>query len=468
MMRKDLITISLSVFLAGCSFVPEYAEPVYQGPETWSSSHVDASRNTGLTEWWTLFDNQALTEHVHEALANNAEIKGGLFRIEQARAQAKIAGAPLFPTILAGGSASRNKSASGVQGNDPSGLYSTDASFAYEIDLWGKNRAARDSARALADASQFDFAALALIVSSDTAQAYASILALNDRIRIAEENIANLEEVLRLVEFKYRTGALTAFEQAQQRTVLNSAAAALAELKRQRQGSVNQIAVLLGKAPESIEPGLHGLTTLTVPDLHPSVPSSVIQARPDIRASEARLVSANFDIGVARAAYFPRLDLGAGASLVSNHISGPLQDGSNLLAALSAPIFRGGAIAGGVERAEAVRNSLLEQYRQIVLIAFREVEDALIGLVQGKARRDALLTAADEAKRAYDIARKRFELGAIEFILLLDSQRVFLQTQDNLVQAELNYLLSGISLFKALGGGWQEWIEKVGRETSSF
>lgn len=465
MKRLPLSLLFIITTIPSCSLVPKYEQPQIITENSWSSENqVIPHTHPEVKEWWRVFKNDALSAFIVEALQHNPQTQAGLLRVEAARAQAKIAGAPLLPSLDAGASGSRlqsSASSSNTEGSGDRDTFTLTGGLSYEVDLWGKNRAAYGSAKANVEASKFELGALALIISSDTAQAYLSLIALSDRIEVFESTIKNQREVLSLLEIKSSLGGLTPFEVEQQKNLLYTSSATLTSLKRQQQGSINQLALLLGKAPEALGQPRGTLTEVGVPQLNVTLPSQVIQARPDIRAAEAALVASNFDIGAARAAYFPRVDLAAALSLLAPDIAGPSTTTSLLSGAIAAPLFRGGALEGGVEKALARTGELAEVYRQSVLVALKEVEDALVGVRRGKERMDQLQEAERAAERAYTIARHRFELGGIEFLQVLDTQRALLISRDARIQAHLEYLGANIALCKALGGGWEDWFTVV-------
>jgi NodT family efflux transporter outer membrane factor (OMF) lipoprotein len=213
--------------------------------------------------------------------------------------------------------------------------------------------------------------------------------------------------------------------------------------------------VLLGKPPRTIEIKAGKLDSLNVPVVAAGQPSDLLQRRPDIRAAEADLAAANANIGIARAAFFPSINLGTGVSIAASPISGGASTAASLAGSLAAPIFEGGRLEANLEATRARRTELVEDYRKTVLTGFREVEDALAAVKGAEARRKALETALKEARTSYRLSRQQYDAGAVDFQTLLDSQRSLFSAQDSYAQSRLAMLLAAVDLYKALGGGWR-------------
>ena len=327
--------------------------------------------------------------------------------------------------------------------------------MSYEVDLWGGLRAGRDSAKShLANAS-FSFDALRLVVMGDVAQAYFEIVGLKERKVIAENNLNNIKEVLAIIVARFDAGAASALEVAQQNTELANAAAAVSQLDQQIAQSENALAVLLGFAPQQFKVGEKNLQGLGIPKADAYQSAILLDRRPDIRSAEAELMAAHADIGKARAAFYPRLQLSEANIFTAVTIAQPAGLGIALASALTAPIFQGGSIEGELERTLARRTELMEIYRKTILTAYKEVEDALALGTYSIRRREQLLASVDNAKQAYEIARERYLAGATDYQTLLITQRSLFNAQDSEVQVHVDVLTAAVLLFKSLGGGWR-------------
>jgi outer membrane protein, multidrug efflux system len=395
--------------------------------------------------FWQALGSSELNRLVDTALAQNLDLEAALHRIEEARGQVKVAGSALYPTIQASGSSARTVkdpiSTSAAQGL---------GSISWEIDLWGKNRNAADSAKYKANATEFDHDALGLVVTSDVTNYYTQILSFNDRIRIGQENLKNAEEVLRIIEARFSAGSASGLEVSQQRVAVNGFRAALATLNQQRTQAANALAILLGLAPQNFSMPQADLASLKMPQLNLTPPSDLITARPDIESAEQGLRSANADIGVARAEFFPSLTLGNTVNIAASSGS-PAVSAANLAANLLAPIFTGGKLTGNLESVTARQKELAAQYQKTVLTAFQEVEDALAALKSNNEQAVLSQQSVTESQNAYNIAKARFDAGAIDFLDLLETQRSLYQAQENQIVVNQGQLASFVQLRKAMG-----------------
>ena len=447
-MRKHPLksTIALSLALSACSLAPNYQRPQMAVPTGWSSvAGVGVDLQPSTTQFWQELGNADLDRLIEIALAQNLDLEAALHRIEQARGQAKVAASPLYPTVSASGSASRTfqdqKDTNSVRGG---------GSISYEVDLWGKNRNAAKSADYNVDATQFDREALRLVVTADVTDFYAQILSLNDRIRIAEFNLKNAEEILRIIEARYNAGGVSGLEVSQQRVAVNGFRATLAALTEQRATSANALAILLGRPPQNLSAPTAQLASLKMPQVNLTPSSTLLTVRPDIQSAEAGLRGANADIGVARAAFFPSLTLSAD-TVIAAGFGNPAAAASSLASSLLAPIFTGGRLTGNLQSVTARQKELAAHYQKTVLVAFQEVEDALAALKSNNEQAALSVESVKESQNAYDIAKARFDAGAIDYLTLLETQRSLYQAQDSQIAINQGQLVAYVQLRKALG-----------------
>jgi NodT family efflux transporter outer membrane factor (OMF) lipoprotein len=439
-------TLGLILALSACSLAPNYERPQMAMPAGWSDvAGVGRTERNPTTPFWHELGSAELDRLIDQALAQNLDLEAALHRIEQARAQAKVAAAPLYPSASASGSASRT-----FQDNGTTDSVRGGASVSYEVDLWGKNRNAARSADHRVNASEFDREALRLIVTADATNFYAQILSLNDRLRIAEFNLKNAEEILRIIEARFAQGSVSGLEVSQQRVAVNNFRAALASLTELRSTTANALAILLGLAPQNYAAPTAELASLALPPVNLTPPAALLTARPDIESAEANLLAANADIGVARAAFFPSLTLGLDTAIAAG-FGGPAAAATSIASSLVAPIFTGGRLTGNLENVTARQKELAVQYRQTVLAAFQEVEDALAGLKSANNRAQLSRGTVLESQNAYDIAKARFDAGAIDYLNLLDTQRSLYVVQDNQISIIQEQLVAFVQLRKAMG-----------------
>jgi len=459
--------------LAGCSLVPDFARPYIPMPETWKDA-PPASPTQPVqpvswpsTDWWRGFGSPPLDSLIATAERNNFDLGAAAARVLQADAQARIAGAPLFPALDGSASAARSwarssgsssSSSSSRSGAIITTSLSANLSASYQLDLFGANRAALEAAEASALFSRFDRETVALTVVSSVANTFFQTVQFRDRLRVARRNLANALEVLQIVQARVDAGAASALDLAQQQTVVAQQRAAIPPLETQLRQSENALAILLGAAPAETTIGGNSIMGIRPPAVAPGLPSALLARRPDIQSAEAQLVSANAQIGVARAAFFPTISLTAETGYASSSLGSlfhPASALSSVASSLAQPIFEGGKLEGGLDLAKGRYAELVANYRKAVISAFADVESALVA-VQRTAEQETLQgQAVQQARLAYSLAETRYRAGAVDLLTVLDAQRTLFSAEDQLVQVRLARLQAAVAMFKALGGGWQ-------------
>lgn len=437
----------LLLALGGCTLSPSYQTPQIETGNTWQTEvGATIAQPDVPANWWTLYQNPALTQLVETALANNTNVQAAAARVTQARAQLTIATAPLLPSANASLNASDNLS-------DGSGAINSSArgSIGYELDLFGGNRAAREASRQSLRGTEYAEQATRLAVAGDTATGYFALLTLTERVRLAEESLAKISETFALTQQRFNAGVASGLDVAQQQTQLASTQASIANLRQQRQAAQNALAILTGSAPNLFNTPAGTLAETTLPVVAPQTPAAVILQRPDIQQAEASLRGANANIGVARANLFPQLNLSLDALLGIDPATTAITAG----AGLAQTIFAGGSRWANVTVSQARREELIATYRGTVLAGFGEVENALSALNTATIRKTQLQTSQQAAQKAEELSRQRFNVGAIDMLTLLDSQRSLLSANDGLAQAENDYATATVQLIRALGGGWK-------------
>lgn len=449
--KRILTLTAAAALLAGCSMVPDYERPATAIPAGWDGAgQTDAKAGTDYAQWWSRFSSPELDALMAEALANNQDVAAALATIEQARGTLRSTNSNLYPQFDASGSASETQSDPGSLSRSASGKLS----ISYALDLWGEYRAKSQSAEESFNASVFDTEATRLLIQSDVATAYFTVLSLKDRIAYAKESLKLARETLKLVELRNKEGLDSGITLAQQRNNVATVEASLPSLEQSLVAARTSLAILLGRAPEGFDVAAKGLEDVALPEIAPAQPSTLLERRPDIRRAEANLRAANADIGAARAAFFPSLDLSASLSRTATYGLTPVDAGS-IAGSLLAPIFSAGDLEGSLQTAKARKVQLVATYRGTVLTSLKEVEDAL-SLTDTSARRQtALSVAASEALRAYELSEASYKAGGASFIDVLDAQRSLLSSRDNVVQARLDRYTAAVDLFVAMGGGWQ-------------
>lgn len=447
------LALGVSLLVGGCSLVPEYHRPDPPVPEAWATSNAGSSRSAVPVRsgWWRSFDNPELNALVEHSLMGSFDLQAAMARIERARGVAEIAGAPLYPSLDLNGTASKG-SASG------SGHFSSlFAEASYEIDFWGKYRATSHSAEALTQATTFDAETVALTLSASVADTYFEILSLQERVRLAQQIADSARQTLTLLEAQAKEGVASELQVQQQRTEVANFEAAVPVLRQRLEQEVHLLAVLIGGTPEQFTVGGQNLNGITIPEVQADLPATVLRRRPDIQAAEARLISANFDVGAARAALYPNISLTAQGGVASGSLGNffPATALWNLAANLVQPLFEGGRLQGQlkVDRAHAIE--LAATYRQTVVSALQDVEDSLTAVTHLKELETFNEAAIHSARRASELANAQFQFGAADFLTVLTTERTRYQAEDALLQVRLQRLQAAVGLFRSLGGGFE-------------
>jgi multidrug efflux system outer membrane protein len=446
--------------LGACSVAPTYRHPATPTPLAWQNVPEGASNNWPASDWWQNFGSAQLTDYIARAQASNDDIAAAVARVRQADAQARIAGAALLPTLDAGASASRQRQRV-ITGGAPVTFneYSPQLTASYELDFWGKNRETRNAALFAAQASRYDRETIALTVVTSVAVTYFEVLEQHDRLAVARDDLANAQHVLDGLELEQRVGVVTALDVAQQATTVATLNASIPPLTQQLQQNIDALAILVGQLPESIDLSGGTLAQLTPPPISAGLPSELLARRPDVAEAEAQLMAANANIGVARAAYFPSVDLTASGGYVSTALSTLLLPESRvfaLTAALSQSIFDGGVRSGQVEYSHARYAELLADYHKAVLSALGNVEDALVAVQQSSEQELRQQVAVDKARRAFDFSQLQMQAGTTNVLTVLNTETALFTAQDTLVQVKYQHLQSLVDLYQALGGGWRQ------------
>lgn len=437
--------------LAGCSVTPQYQRPGADMPESWSGQQVLAPASSTPTQWRDMFQDPELEQLMEEALAANHDLAATATLIEQARATARIAGSRLLPYASASVAGSRQREI----GGDRTLSSSDDAqlSVSYELDLWGANRANVQAAAARVAAREYDYETTRLVLQADVASYYFQTLALRDRLAIAQKNLEAARSLMSLVEVRYSKGAANGLDVAQQRTALLSIEAEVPALQQSLVETESALALLLGRMPQDFSVRTPSLADVTPPSLAAGQPADLLQRRPDVRAAEADLIAANADVGIARAALYPSMQLSA-SGVVTNWITGGSSTIAALAASLSQTLFDGGELRSQVQLADASRRQLVETYLQTVLTSVKEVNDSLMAVSTAERRTTLLTQTVEQAQLALRLATSRYHAGSEDLLTVLESQSSQLSAEDSLVQAKLARVNASITLFKALGGGW--------------
>ena len=414
-----------------------------------------------------MFKDPELQNLVRTGLAQNYDLRDAVARVQQARASLGITRSNQFPQLSAEGDVditrlSRDGAtplpAAFLPNQNRNWGEATLGMLSFELDLWGRLRRATEASRANLLAADENRKAVVTTLVSDVATAYFDLRELDFELDISTRTLATRQESLRLTETRRSGGVATILDLRQAEQLVETAAETIPALQQQIEQTENQISLLLGRNPGAVPRG-KGLTEQELPpDVPAGLPSALLERRPDIRAAEQNLISANAQIGVAKAAYFPRISLtallGGQSTQLSNLFSGP-NSVYNFVPQISQPIFTAGRLKSNVKLAEAQRDSALVQYERAIQTAFGEVSNALIAhqrVRESRIHQQALAVALEDRKR---LSYMRYRGGVDTQLNALDADRDLFQAQLTLAQLNRNEILSVVQLYKALGGGWQ-------------
>jgi|SRR5580658_1618132 multidrug efflux system outer membrane protein len=454
-----LIVCTALISLAACNLGPRYHRPDIAPPPAWVTASDANAPQWPPSDWWRGFNSADLNSFIAQAQSANDDLRAAIARVHQADAQRRIAGAPLLPALSVQATATRARAPQTDIGYITSNDFNPLLSASYELDFWGKNRAALASASAAAMASRYDRTTVELSVMAGVADTYFQVLELRDRLAIASANFDNATKTLRGLKLEETAGLVTALDVAQQETVVATVNATIPPLKQQLRQSLDALAILVGSTPEVVDVLHGGLDEVARPAVAPGLPSELLTRRPDVAEAEAQLVAANANIQAARAAFFPSISLTAGGGYESAALVGLLTPANRVWsigAGLTQPIFQGGALVGQYQLTKGRYEELLADYHKAVISAFANVEDSLIGLQQTSDLVERQQQATLTAQRAYDFAQAQMRAGTISVLTLLSTETALFSARDALAQAKYAHLQALVSLYQALGGGWQQ------------
>jgi NodT family efflux transporter outer membrane factor (OMF) lipoprotein len=462
------VALVLVATSGGCILTTDVPDPALELPAGYKAARGDSSQAPPKMDWWRGFRSRELTSLMEEAQTVNLDIAAASARIIQADAQARITGAALLPSLTGNGSVTRSKSSGSsntvltTSGREYTS-YSSSISASYEIDFWGKNRDAALAAEETSTANRFDRDVVALTTLASVGNAYFQVLASQDRIRTASRNIASAERILDAIRQRLNAGTGSDLDVAQQESVLANQRAAVPPLRQTLDQNTNALALLVARPRESIRIAGGSLNQIGTPRVTPGLPSELLTQRPDIRRQEAQLASATANVGSARAQFFPSIQLtgqGGYQSLALSALFTPQAAFYNVAAGLTQPIFDGGKIQGNFDLTQARQDELLQTYRKTVVSAFADVDNALFSIRQTTERLRLQREVVASSRRAFGLAEQQLRAGTSDIVTVLNTQLTLFQAEDVLSQAQLARLLAYVSLFQALGGGWEPRMEK--------
>ena len=460
---RALACLAFGLLLAGCMVGPDYKRPPVETPGVYrgdSQSSIASAESLGNEKWWEVFQDPVLQQLIRTAFEQNYDVRIAASRVLQAQAQLGITRANQFPTVSAGtqvfseGNPKISSSFPAYQAN----AGELDLAVVWNLDFWGKYRRQTEAARASLLSSQWGHRAVLASVVSSVATDYFTLRELDWALDVSKKTLAARQDSLRLTSVLAKSGSASALDVRQSEQLVYTAAETIPDLERQIALQENSLSILLGRNPGPIPRGRELTEQPNPPEIPVGLPSELLERRPDIREAEATLVSANAQIGVAKAAYFPSISLTGTAgyeSFALNNLFTHSQRVWNGAASISQPIFAGGALRAGMRLAEAEEQEMLLTYQQTIMNAFQEVSNSLVAYQKDREFREQQELLTEAAKDADRLSKILYQHGGASYLQVLISENNDLSAELNLAQAQLNERLALVQLYNALGGGWQ-------------
>lgn len=456
------LAVAAAFALAGCMVGPDYRRPSTDLPDAFLSDSANGAAASKVpVDWWRLYDDATLNQLVVSGLANNADIRAAVARIEEAEAALREAGATFYPEVDLNSRGSRQR-LSGATRTIPPGvpLLRNDiqliGSTTFELDFWGRLRRGVESVRAQALGTRYARDVTALTLTAAITQTYFAVRSLDAQITVTSETLRLREDSLSVVRARAQAGLVSDLDVNQAEGAYADAAAQLKELQRQRFVFEHQLGPLTGQLGLVLAPA--DVRSLPLPILPPpGLPSALLERRPDVRQAEQQLISANALIGVARAAQLPTFSLtgsfGRQSADLADLFSSPARVWSAGLG-LVFPIIDAGRYAARTQQAEARQRQAVAAYQRTAQTAFREVSDALTNIQQTAATEADLRERVSRARNTLNLAQLRYKSGYSAFLEVLDAQRTVNEAELALVRNRQSHLSFTVDLMRTLGGGW--------------
>ncbi|HEX4645279.1 MAG TPA: efflux transporter outer membrane subunit [Verrucomicrobiae bacterium] len=458
-----LATALFGIWFAGCAVGPNYKRPAINSPPSFRDDNAASNSSFAELTWWRVYEDDTLQALIQEAFTNNYDLRIAAARVEQARAVAMQARSQFIPSANYSGTVARGRndlfgSAFPNNGATASSAVATLEAF-WEVDLWGRVRRLNESARAQFLASQEARRGVRLGLLSDVAAAYFQLLELDQELDIAGRTTNSFAESLRIFSQRLEGGTASALESSRAEAALDDVAATVPAIRERISITENQLCILLGRNPEPIKRPISLLAEKMSGGIPAGLPSALLERRPDVREAEQHLRSANAQVGGSVAEFFPKIGLTALLGKVSPQLSAFTLGGANawgIAAEGSGPLFEGGRLVGQYRQARAARDEAVLRYQQTVLNAFREVSDALVSREQLAEILKRQAHEVNALETAVKLSTERYVAGKASYYEVLEAQQQLFPAQLNLARTQRDQLLAIVSLYKALGGGWED------------
>ena len=481
---RTILVAILVLILSGCTVGPDYRPPDTHPPAKWHSPmHGGLTSEKPdiqtLARWWTTLGDPLLTSLEERAVKGNLDLKKAIYRVREARAMRGMEKARFFPYLDARASAqelrssaysTEKKSPGAKRRGEESKLYQVGLDSTWELDIFGGTRRSVEAAQAQLEATQEDLRDVLVSLTAEVALNYVDIRTYQARLAAAKANLKAQERIYQLNLSRYRAGLIGELAVQQSRYVMENTRSQIPGLETALEKAMNRLAVLLGETPGSLHRELARVKPIPIPPLKVAVgiPADTLRQRPDVRRAERELAAATANIGVAKAELYPKLDLSGTIgleSVSSGHLWEWVSRTSGFGLHIFWQIFHAGALREQVKAQEAREKQALMSYRQTVLKALEEVEDALVAYAKEQQRLESLKEATQAARAAYRIAWDRYRAGLVDFTDVMDAERALQSYQDQLAESEGAVASSLIRIYKALGGGWSHMEPLIEEKT---
>ncbi|MEZ5387857.1 MAG: efflux transporter outer membrane subunit [Prosthecobacter sp.] len=464
-MNQRTALLSLLVLLPACNLAPKFLVPKpdlptefkTDGPWRTARPRDDVKRGN----WWSLFNDSRLNSLMKQAEAGSPTLQLALHRVTEAQALARADRANLFPFLTLNGSAARSRGSGNMQfqfaGGRTRNVLGAALDFSYELDFWGKLRNQGLAGAARAGAQEADYQTALLGLQSELAMNYFALRAQDAQIALLRRTVALRKRTVDLTRTRFEQGDIAQIDVAQAETDLSATDAEAIGLEKRRTELEHAIALLLGTTPSQFSLPMIEISG-TPPAVPASLPSDLLERRPDIAAAERRMAALNAEIGVAKAALFPTLSIGLNGGTQTSYFW-KLADAQSRVWGLGPssvewPLLQGGGVRANIEATKARYDQGAASYKQTVLGAVRDTEDALSGLAILKRQAAAQDATVAAARQALELSQKRYDSGLVAYYEVLDSQRTLLRAEQESTRIRGERFLTAVMLIKALGGGW--------------
>jgi len=457
-LRLRMLLLPPILLLASCAMGPNYSRPAIDTADRFRMAETEGESIANLP-WWELLHDEQLQRLIKQALAENRDLKQAVASVEEFQARISMARSDFFPGINMATNAPALGTLGGfvVPGFPTPFSYFGQSNLNWEMDIWGRVRRANEAARADLLAREENRRAVILTLVSDVAQSYFDLLQLDLQLGIARRALQSWEETVALAQHRLRGGVISRLDADQFEAERANVSARVAELERQMVQKENELSVLLGKNPAPIARGRLLMEQTMPPEVPAGLPSDLLQRRPDILQAEQTLAAATARIGMTKAARFPRITLTGMLGVASPRLANLLTSGSEFGmggVGLAGPLLNAQTLGHEQRAVEAQARKVLAQYEQTILVAFKEVEDALVAVRTAQDQRKAQQEQVDALRSALQVADLRHQAGITSQVEVLVAKRSLFAAEAALTGAHRLHLVSVVQLYKALGGGW--------------